>query len=490
MEEIDNQEQLNQNTQKTGKQFLKNTTIVLISNIISIISGILVGFIIPKIMGVSEYGYYKTFTLYSSYIGLLHFGFVDGIYLKFAGKSFEELEKERFRTYTRFLFGIEFAVLLIVISISLFFLNTNYFFLILLIGLNIFATNVITYYEFLSQITMRFKRTTIRNIIRCVLNTLSIVTLYLLYHFGVIQTVYSYIYIVIVLSISYILAIWYIVSYKDITFGKGTTLKEEKDNILFFFKVGVPLLLSNLVAQLLFVVDQQFVNVVFDNDTYSLYAFAYNLISLITVATSAVSTVLYPTLKRINTNTITDNYSKLNSYLMIAVALCLFSYYPFVFVIKYFLPKYSDSLQAFKIILPGLLLSSSISVIKYNCYKVFGLVNNYFFKSLIVLILAIGADLLVYFIFKNTSTISMVSIVVLFLWYILAEEYFVRHYKAKWVKNGLYAIIVIAMFYGISFINPMYIGMIVYLFSYIAVTLIMYLKELRELLLSFKRKRA
>ena len=84
----------------------------------------------------------------------------------------------------------------------------------------------------------------------------------------------------------------------------------------------------------------------------------------------------------------------------------------------------------------------------------------------------------------------MVSIVVLFLWYILAEEYFVRHYKAKWVKNGLYAIIVIAMFYGISFINPMYIGMIVYLFSYIAVTLIMYLKELRELLLSFKRKRA
>ena len=70
-------------TPKRNK-FIQNFIVVLISNGLTILSGILVGFIIPKIMGVTDYGYYKTFTLYSSYIGLFHFGFIDGIYLYFA----------------------------------------------------------------------------------------------------------------------------------------------------------------------------------------------------------------------------------------------------------------------------------------------------------------------------------------------------------------------------------------------------------------------
>ena len=102
MEEITTNQKTNQ-----GKRFIKNIVIVLISNIISMLSGILIGFIIPKIMGVTEYGYYKTFTLYSTYIGILHFGFLDGIYLKFAGKQYEELYKEKFKTYTQFLFIME-----------------------------------------------------------------------------------------------------------------------------------------------------------------------------------------------------------------------------------------------------------------------------------------------------------------------------------------------------------------------------------------------
>ena len=109
------------------KKFLKNIIIVLISNIISVISGVLIGFLIPKMMGVSEYGYYKTFTLYSSYIGILHFGFTDGIYLKFAGKKYEELDKEKFRTYTKFLFIMEAIITVLVMAGSFIFFGTNYF---------------------------------------------------------------------------------------------------------------------------------------------------------------------------------------------------------------------------------------------------------------------------------------------------------------------------------------------------------------------------
>lgn len=470
-------ELLNENKKQ---RFLKNVLVVLISNLFSVVSGVLIGFIIPKVLGVSEYGYYKTFTLYCSYIGILHFGFVDGIYLKYAGKKYEDLDKRAFRSYTRFLLLLESSISLFGLLISFFFLRSDYFLIILFVSLNILATNVITYFEFISQVTMRFKRMTVRNVIRCSLNIISVSVLFLLYTFGH-ATIYNYVYVAIVLSINYILALWYVVSYRQIVFGKSNGFKQEKDALTFFFKVGIPLLLSNLVAQFIFVVDQQFVNVVFDNNTYSVYAFAYNMIGLITIATGAVSTVLYPTLKTMNEETITKNYAKINSLLLMFVALCLIAYYPLVFIVNRFLPNYNGSLITFLIILPGVLISSSIAVIKYNCYKTFGKINTYFVKSVAALAVAVAADIVAYSVFKNTVSVSVVSIFVLLFWYMLVELYFVRTYRVKWVKNLLYIILIVGAFYGISFLPNVYLGAGTYFLAYLLITVCLFRKEIKEL---------
>ena len=66
-------------------KFLKNIMKVSMSNIMSLLSGILVGFIVPKMMGMEGYANYKIYTLYLTYIALLSLGLGDGIYLKFSG---------------------------------------------------------------------------------------------------------------------------------------------------------------------------------------------------------------------------------------------------------------------------------------------------------------------------------------------------------------------------------------------------------------------
>ena len=55
--------------------------VILISNVTILLSNIATGLIIPKLLGVNNYGYYKIFTLYLGYAPLLHLGFVDGILL-------------------------------------------------------------------------------------------------------------------------------------------------------------------------------------------------------------------------------------------------------------------------------------------------------------------------------------------------------------------------------------------------------------------------
>lgn len=484
--ELEKSEENKEQPQQSKQKFLKNLFFVLFSNALTVLSGTLVGFVIPKIMGITDYGYYKTFTLYSSYIGLFHFGFIDGIYLYFAGRRYESLDKEKFRTYTRFLFFIEFIVTIIALGISLCFLSTGNALVFVLVALNILALNMTTYFEFISQITMRFKQLSFRSIVKCVLTIISVVTLFLMYKYLEYKVGYI-VYISIILGINYLLALWYIFSYKEIVFGKSNKIREELPIIKKFFVVGIPLLIANLIGQLIFLIDQQFVNLLFDKDTFGLYAFAYNLVSLVSIATSAISTVLYPTLRQMNNETIKAKYSVINSYLLIFVTLCLIIYFPLDLFVRNVLEEYTGSLDTFKIIFPGIVISSSITVIKYNCYKTFGLIKNYFCKSLFILALAVVLNTIVYFIFKTTNAISVVSIVVLLVWYLVVEFYFIKHYNIKWVKNLIYLLLMISSFYLVTLIENIIISGSIFLVIWVLITGILYFKELKNLKKTFRR---
>lgn len=67
--------------------FIKNFSYTLTSNLLSLLVSTLVILIIPKLLGVQEYGYWQLYIFYSSYVGFLHFGWNDGIYLRYGGKN-------------------------------------------------------------------------------------------------------------------------------------------------------------------------------------------------------------------------------------------------------------------------------------------------------------------------------------------------------------------------------------------------------------------
>lgn len=80
------------------KNFLKDFSYALLSNLVSLIVSVLMILVIPKLIGVREYGYWQLYLFYSSYVGFLHFGWIDGIYLRFGGKEYKDLDKSLFFT--------------------------------------------------------------------------------------------------------------------------------------------------------------------------------------------------------------------------------------------------------------------------------------------------------------------------------------------------------------------------------------------------------
>lgn len=454
---------------------------VTFSNVLTMLSGIFVGLILPKIIGVTDYGYYKTFSLYISYVGLFHFGIEDGIYLKYGGKDLSELEETKFHFYTLFLVFVEGMISLIILGVSCLWLSGDLRFIFIFVAIYLFTINIGNYYQFVSQITERFTELTIIGVIRSVLTIISVVMLWLLTRYGGYSVNYK-IYIVCVVAISATVLTVYTLIYRRLTFGRIIPWKEGLHDMGYFIKIGLPLMVANLCSTLLLTIDRQFVNILFDTDTYAVYAFAYNLLSLITTATSAISVVLFPIIKRFDTEKLSTNYSKTISLIMIFVSACLLVYFPICPFIEWFLPQYSGSLIIFRVILPGLVGDAAVSIIMHNYYKAMGQNLRFFIISVIILVLAIAADFVAYFIFKNMISISIVSVLVILVWYMACEAFFIKKFHVPWVKNLLFMLCCMAAFYGITEIPNIYIGFAVYLVSFIIIFITFYLKEIKAYL--------
>ncbi|MBU1145338.1 MAG: hypothetical protein KJ971_05730 [Firmicutes bacterium] len=465
-----------------NKSTIKKIGFVASSNIIKLVSSILIGFVVPNILGLTNYGYYKVFVLYLTYIGLFHFGFIDGIYLKYGGVDYQELDRRKFRTYFKFLLNLEVIISIIGIIVTLLFVRDEKRFIFSLLVVNLLAINLTTYFQFISQITSRFKEYSSRIIILAFTNIIVVSYMYF-------AKVTDYkIYVILLVAMNYLLLIWYIVTYRDITFGKKDILSSSRKDILSLFTIGIPLLLANLASTFVMMVDKQIVEIFFTVEKFGVYSFAYSMLAMITVVVSAVGVVLYPILKKTNLESIGKNYSKLNTIIISIVLIGLIGYFPLLWVIPKFLPDYIDSLIIFRIALPGLIFTSSITAIKLNFFKITNK-NNYFFGiSFIIILINIGLNLGAFFIFGTTVAIAISSIVGLSLWYVLTEIYMVKKHQTKWIKNSLITFIGITLFYVFSSIQN-YIFSAIFYFSAIALLILVFnRKEIKTVFDDRKRQ--
>ena len=442
-------------------KFLKNVTKVLFGNITTIISGVLIGFLLPMLISVKDYGYYKIFTLYMSYIGCFALGIIDGINLKYAGKKLEELNKKDFRLFFKVLVILHVIISLLILLLSCLFLEDNMKIIFVLLGLMIIPNNISGYFQQVSQATQRFSEYAIRNVVKSVGNILILLIL-----FAIIKTnhIISYRhYIILYLLVNIILFIWYIVTYRNIVFGEHTDFKDKKSEIADFIKAGFPLMISNLCATLILTIDRQFVSIIFSKEEYAIYAFAYNLLSLITIAVSSISVVLFPMLKQEKSDQLSTKYDNYVSLIMILVGALLISYFPLSKLIMLILPKYTESLLYFKIMFPSLIGSTVITAIMHNYYKSIGKNMLFFKKSMVVLFISIVANIIAYLLLPQMIAFSIATVIITIIWYIYVERTLAKEMNVKWFKNlTFYILLMISFYFTVFMFNNLLISSLIY----------------------------
>ena len=76
----------------SGKRLLKNVSLSIAAQVVSLFVAFILNLIVPKFISEYDYAYWQTYVLYASYVGILHFGILDGIVLRYSQFDYDELD--------------------------------------------------------------------------------------------------------------------------------------------------------------------------------------------------------------------------------------------------------------------------------------------------------------------------------------------------------------------------------------------------------------
>jgi O-antigen/teichoic acid export membrane protein len=98
------------NTASAVNNIARDVATLVSGSALAAVFSALIVFVIPRITSVEDFGYWRLFMLYGTYVGFLHWGFGEGALLSWAGKSLEGFHDE-LKPSLKFLVGQHLMVL-------------------------------------------------------------------------------------------------------------------------------------------------------------------------------------------------------------------------------------------------------------------------------------------------------------------------------------------------------------------------------------------
>ena len=449
------------------KNIIKNMSYTISSNLISFIVSTLVIVIVPKLIGVENYGYWQLYLFYATYVGLLHFGWNDGIYLRFGGDEYNKLDKRLF--FSQFM---QLLITQIVIGILIFLLaliifkDINKEFIFQIVALVLIISNTRLMLLNILQTTNRIKEYAIINMLDRIIYVLLIIFFLLI---GIRDFKLMVIADVIGKLLSLSLALYYC---RDIVFNKINkyylTLSETYKNI----NVGIKIMFANFASFLIIGIVRFGIERTWDVSTFGKVALTISLSSIMMFFISAVGIVIFPILKRINKDKLSIIYKTMRDSLLVLLLGILIIYYPLKTFMVMWLPNYADSLIYLALVFPMFIYEGKM-VLLINTYINTLRKENIMFK--INIIMMIITAIITYIntqIFNNLDLTVLSIVILLIIRSVIAELYLAKALNIKVLKDIILEILLTTIFILSAWFIDSYITIIIYIVFYIIYLLI------------------
>lgn len=336
------------------------------AQLVSVSVSLVFSLFVPKFIPKLEYANWQAFVLYVAYVGLFHFGLLDGLILRYSQYDYNELDLRLIRSQYRVLFFFTLLVAGAGITVSLlFFSGTALGWLLILLAAGTVTKNLFAYTSYTFQITNRIGNYAFLIIAQRVVNGIGVV---LLLVFRVDNFVwYCAAELAGDLIGSLVASFWNRGLYLGSVPPMGVIFAEVGRNI----SAGIKLLIANWSSIFLIGSAKMMVDWHWDKLVFGEVSFAFSVSNLFLTFVSAVSVVLFPSLKRTDPERLPGMYRDVRGRFSPVLFFALLFYFPGCAVLARWLPAYETSLFYLGLLLPVIVYASKVSLLTDNYLKAY-----------------------------------------------------------------------------------------------------------------------
>lgn len=440
----------------TNKTIAKNMIVSVGAQAISLLTSLIINLIVPKFINEYEYSYWQTYVLYASYVGLLQFGILDGIVLRFSEFDYEELDKEELSGHFWVLssmFSI-FTSIGIIISVSFFSEITRY--QIILVSISIITKNLFLFSSYLFQITNRI--TLYANLVirqRIAYGLIAIVLILFKQENFVLFCIAD----IAADTIGFIYSIFH---NKEIYHIRKFDFKSNLKSIKVSISAGIFLMIANFSSTFIVGSAKMFVQCFWSDLTFGKVSFGFSITNIFLSFVMALSVVLFPSLKRMNKSELPSMYQKIRIILTSLLLVCMVLYFPGNVILNKWLPKYNESLIYAGILLPIIIYSTKVSLLTNNYLKTYRKEKLMLIINLVSVAIEIVGLSLATFLFHNLIIVLLCTVFITIGRSIVSELVVSKIIGVSFIKYDMVELVLSTVFIICTFKLNNIVGSIVF----------------------------
>ncbi len=321
--------------------------------------------LVPKILGVEEYGYYQLFIFYTSYASFFALGLFDGVYLEQGGKSRDEIDKSLIRS--EFVVGLCYQAA-IAFAIALYASvvegapQRQFVLSALAVFMVISNANYYLGYVFQSMNETRlFSRSTVID------RVAFLVPMLLCIVFGVSDFRAYVLFYVLARCAALCYSLW---NARDFFRVPSMRVGDSVRKSLGSMKAGIVLTVANVSFMLIMGFARFVIDSLWGIEVFGRLSLALSLVNFAVAFISQASMVLFPALRQSDENALKRYYRVLREELGSVLPFAYLLYFPLRLFAGFWLPQYEESLYYLIYLMPICVFSVQNNVLYNTYYKV------------------------------------------------------------------------------------------------------------------------
>lgn len=447
-------------------RIIHNLGYAFTAQMLSFVVSAILALVVPKLIGIEAFSYWQLFIFYVSYGWYIHFGLTDGIYLRYGGQNYSDMNYSLLGSQYKYSVVLQVSALLLLCIIVVPYLTPDRAYVLISSCVVIIIWNICSFFSFLLQAVNKVKFYSLSIVLERLIFIGEIILFFIF-------DVESYKILIVLFAVGRLSALCFLSFIcKEIIVSKLLPFKEVISEMWKNITIGLSLTISGLASFTILGIGRIVVDINCGIVEFGKVSFAILMVNFFISFLYQFGLVLFPELRQLQKSEITDYYYKLDVvFSLISPGILVFTPL-FLYLIKLWLPSYEQSAYYLMILMPFLGFEGKMQLLHNTFLKVSREEKRLLLFSAIACLISIVLSVLSMYIFHSILLVVLSMVVSIAARSIIAECFLFKKYHIDDYKIVVTYFSLMLLYLIAYIILTTSQACIIYMISYLSVILI------------------